>query len=237
MPQVFYYADRIFQSAGVETNNVQYVTVSIGAINVVMTCLAVSVCWGSLGSHLSSFTMCDPGCHLHPETLCAVRVLHGPLLNTTLIKCAGIKCCAPGIWSLNPFCLFQVFIVESLGRRILLLAGFGLCCGSCAVLTLALNLQVCGWGARWAWPGTCWGTNPWCVLNWVLYSGKISVLVDLPKVNPTRATVLLGWIPLPAHCVHTFASICWKQRSYVDHVLSGYVCLWGHSWEQRRTLL
>uniref|UniRef100_A0A8C3C1P8 Solute carrier family 2, facilitated glucose transporter member 5 n=1 Tax=Cairina moschata TaxID=8855 RepID=A0A8C3C1P8_CAIMO len=71
---VFYYADRIFQSAGVETNNVQYVTVSIGAINVVMTCLAV-------------------------------------------------------------------FIVESLGRRILLLAGFGLCCGSCAVLTLALNLQ------------------------------------------------------------------------------------------------
>ncbi|XP_030319389.1 solute carrier family 2, facilitated glucose transporter member 5 isoform X2 [Calypte anna] len=71
---VFYYADRIFQSAGVDTNSVQYVTVSIGAINVVMTLLAV-------------------------------------------------------------------FIIESLGRRILLLAGFGLCCLSCAVLTLALNLQ------------------------------------------------------------------------------------------------
>ncbi|XP_074416862.1 solute carrier family 2, facilitated glucose transporter member 5 isoform X4 [Larus michahellis] len=72
---VFYYADRIFQSAGVDGNNVQYVTVSIGAINVVMTLLAV-------------------------------------------------------------------FIVESLGRRVLLLAGFGLCCVSCAVLTLALNLQI-----------------------------------------------------------------------------------------------
>ncbi|KAF1519570.1 Solute carrier family 2, facilitated glucose transporter member 5, partial [Eudyptes chrysocome] len=72
---VFYYADRIFQSAGVDSNDVQYVTVSIGAINVVMTMLAV-------------------------------------------------------------------FIVESLGRRILLLAGFGLCCVSCAVLTLALNLQT-----------------------------------------------------------------------------------------------
>ncbi|XP_062449388.1 solute carrier family 2, facilitated glucose transporter member 5-like [Rhea pennata] len=71
---VFYYADRIFLSAGVDKNNVQYVTVSIGAVNVVMTFLAV-------------------------------------------------------------------FIVESLGRRILLLAGFGLCCVSCAVLTLALNLQ------------------------------------------------------------------------------------------------
>ncbi|NWS71334.1 GTR5 protein, partial [Crotophaga sulcirostris] len=72
---VFYYADRIFLSAGVDENNVQYVTVSIGAINVVMTLLAV-------------------------------------------------------------------FIVESLGRRVLLLAGFGLCCVSCAVLTLALNLQT-----------------------------------------------------------------------------------------------
>ncbi|KFV72303.1 Solute carrier family 2, facilitated glucose transporter member 5, partial [Dryobates pubescens] len=71
---VFYYADKIFRSAGVKEDSVQYVTVSIGAINVVMTLLAV-------------------------------------------------------------------FIVESLGRRILLLTGFGLCCVSCAVLTLALNLQ------------------------------------------------------------------------------------------------
>ncbi|NWS12986.1 GTR5 protein, partial [Pachyramphus minor] len=72
---VFYYANRIFESAGVDSNSIQYVTVSIGAINVVMTLLAV-------------------------------------------------------------------FIVESLGRRILLLAGFVLCCASCAILTLALNLQT-----------------------------------------------------------------------------------------------
>ncbi|NXB33656.1 GTR5 protein, partial [Eulacestoma nigropectus] len=71
---VFYYADRIFKSAGVDSSSIQYVTVSTGAINVVMTLLAV-------------------------------------------------------------------FIVESLGRRILLLAGFVLCSASCAVLTLALNLQ------------------------------------------------------------------------------------------------
>ncbi|OWK53326.1 solute carrier family 2, facilitated glucose transporter member 5 [Lonchura striata] len=71
---VFYYADRIFESAGVHSSSIQYVTVSIGAINVLMTLLAV-------------------------------------------------------------------FIVESLGRRILLLAGFVLCSASCAVLTLALNLQ------------------------------------------------------------------------------------------------
>lgn len=72
---VFYYADRIFQSAGVQSSSIQYVTVSTGVINVIMTLLAV-------------------------------------------------------------------FIVESLGRRILLLAGFVLCSASCAVLTLALNLQA-----------------------------------------------------------------------------------------------
>ncbi|NXQ61063.1 GTR5 protein, partial [Anthoscopus minutus] len=72
---VFYYADRIFESAGVPSSSIQYVTVSIGAINVIMTLLAV-------------------------------------------------------------------FIVESLGRRILLLAGFVLCSASCAILTLALNLQT-----------------------------------------------------------------------------------------------
>ncbi|XP_068027597.1 solute carrier family 2, facilitated glucose transporter member 5-like isoform X1 [Anomalospiza imberbis] len=72
---VFYYADRIFESAGVHSSSIQYVTVSIGAINVVMTLLAI-------------------------------------------------------------------FIVESLGRRILLLAGFVLCSASCAILTLALNLQT-----------------------------------------------------------------------------------------------
>ncbi|NXH50177.1 GTR5 protein, partial [Dicaeum eximium] len=72
---VFYYADRIFESAGVPSHSIQYVTVSIGAINVVMTGLAV-------------------------------------------------------------------LIVESLGRRILLLAGFVLCSASCAILTLALNLQT-----------------------------------------------------------------------------------------------
>ncbi|NWW01695.1 GTR5 protein, partial [Oreocharis arfaki] len=72
---VFYYADRIFESAGVDSGSIQYVTVSIGAINVLMTLLAV-------------------------------------------------------------------FIVESLGRRLLLLVGFLLCTASCAVLTMALNLQT-----------------------------------------------------------------------------------------------
>ncbi|KFV42513.1 Solute carrier family 2, facilitated glucose transporter member 5, partial [Tyto alba] len=87
---IFYYADRIFQSAGVARNNVQYVTVSIGGINVIMTLLAV-------------------------------------------------------------------FIVESLGRRVLLLAGFGLCSVSCAVLTLALNLQT--------------------VVSWMSYLSIICVIV------------------------------------------------------------
>uniref|UniRef100_A0A8C5RIQ2 Solute carrier family 2, facilitated glucose transporter member 5 n=1 Tax=Laticauda laticaudata TaxID=8630 RepID=A0A8C5RIQ2_LATLA len=41
--------------------------------------------------------------------------------------------------------IVAVFVVEALGRRILLLAGFGICCAACAVLTIALNLKVIWW--------------------------------------------------------------------------------------------
>ncbi|XP_039223732.1 solute carrier family 2, facilitated glucose transporter member 5-like [Crotalus tigris] len=75
---VYYYADRIYSNAGIAESRVQFVTVGTGAVNVVMTIIAV-------------------------------------------------------------------FIVEALGRRILLLAGFGICCVACAVLTLALNLKAIWW--------------------------------------------------------------------------------------------
>ncbi|KAL8198358.1 UNVERIFIED_CONTAM: Solute carrier 2, facilitated glucose transporter member 5 [Gekko kuhli] len=71
---VYYYADKIYESAGVNADDVQFVTAGTGAVNVVTTLLAV-------------------------------------------------------------------FIVEALGRRILLVAGFGICCVACAVLTVALNLK------------------------------------------------------------------------------------------------
>ncbi|XP_074162453.1 solute carrier family 2, facilitated glucose transporter member 5 [Sminthopsis crassicaudata] len=71
---VYYYADQIYREAGVAVNDVQYVTVGTGAVNVVMTILAV-------------------------------------------------------------------FIVELLGRRLLILIGFSVCCLACIVLTIALSLQ------------------------------------------------------------------------------------------------
>nr|XP_033778352.1 solute carrier family 2, facilitated glucose transporter member 5 isoform X1 [Geotrypetes seraphini] len=71
---VYYYADSIYSSAGVEDSSVQYVTVGTGSVNVVMTMLAA-------------------------------------------------------------------LIVDALGRRILLLTGFGICFIACAMLTMALKLQ------------------------------------------------------------------------------------------------
>ncbi|XP_067873117.1 solute carrier family 2, facilitated glucose transporter member 1a isoform X3 [Heterodontus francisci] len=71
---IYYYADSIYRSAGVKENDIQYVTVGTGAVNVFMTIAAVS-------------------------------------------------------------------IVEAVGRRLLLLVGFAICCTSCAVLTMCLNLQ------------------------------------------------------------------------------------------------
>ncbi|XP_036084215.1 solute carrier family 2, facilitated glucose transporter member 5 isoform X3 [Rousettus aegyptiacus] len=71
---IYYYADQIYVSAGVNTHDVQYVTVGTGAINVVVTFLAV-------------------------------------------------------------------FVVELLGRRLLILLGFSICFTACCVLTAALALQ------------------------------------------------------------------------------------------------
>eukprot|EP00069_Balaena_mysticetus_P008889 bmy_06045T0 len=71
---IYYYADQIYLSAGVRAQDVQYVTVGTGAVNVLMT-------------------------------VCAV------------------------------------FVVELLGRRVLLLLGFPICCTACCVLTAALALQ------------------------------------------------------------------------------------------------
>ncbi|KAK2885622.1 hypothetical protein QQF64_020961 [Cirrhinus molitorella] len=72
---IYYYADSIYSLAGVAEDHVQYVTVGVGAVNVLMTIAAV-------------------------------------------------------------------FIVEKSGRRLLLLIGFGVCCGACVLLTVALHLQT-----------------------------------------------------------------------------------------------
>lgn len=113
--------------------------------------------------------------------------------------------------------------MESLGRRILLLAGFGLCCGSCAVLTLALNLQVCS-----------------CItLVLLVYFGVgvggLSVPACLSKVNPGRVMMLLcECFSLPIVFVPV-ASCSWKQRWYTEHELNSLACQLGHSWQQGMT--
>lgn len=41
--QIYYYADQIYLSAGVASNDVQYVTAGTGAVNVFMTIVTVSI--------------------------------------------------------------------------------------------------------------------------------------------------------------------------------------------------
>ncbi|XP_054576455.1 solute carrier family 2, facilitated glucose transporter member 5 isoform X2 [Eptesicus fuscus] len=72
---IYYYADQIYENAGVSKDNVQYATAGTGAVNMAITILAV-------------------------------------------------------------------FVVELLGRRILLLLGFSICFCACCVLTVALVLQT-----------------------------------------------------------------------------------------------
>lgn len=59
--------------------------------------------------------------------------------------CGGGRLAAPEP-PLSPAPALQVFVVELLGRRILLLLGFSICFCACCVLTVALVLQVRGCG-------------------------------------------------------------------------------------------
>ncbi|XP_078281213.1 solute carrier family 2, facilitated glucose transporter member 5 [Rhinoraja longicauda] len=72
---IYYYADNIYRTAGVLENDIQYVTVATGTVNVFMTVAATA-------------------------------------------------------------------IIDKVGRRVLLLTGFAICCTFCMVLTMSLNLQA-----------------------------------------------------------------------------------------------
>uniref|UniRef100_A0A3Q4MH67 Solute carrier family 2, facilitated glucose transporter member 5 n=1 Tax=Neolamprologus brichardi TaxID=32507 RepID=A0A3Q4MH67_NEOBR len=56
------------------------------------------------------------------------------------VRESDIQYVTVGTGAVNVF--MSVFIVEASGRRLLLLCGFGICCGACVLLTVALNLQV-----------------------------------------------------------------------------------------------
>ncbi|KAM4873365.1 solute carrier family 2, facilitated glucose transporter member 5-like isoform 3-T3 [Thomomys bottae] len=61
---IYYYADQIYLSAGVASNDVQYVTAGTGAVNVVMTIVTVFVVelWGRRLLLLLGFSICLSAC-------------------------------------------------------------------------------------------------------------------------------------------------------------------------------
>ncbi|KAJ8378882.1 hypothetical protein AAFF_G00233160 [Aldrovandia affinis] len=59
------------------------------------------------------------------------------------VKESDIQYVTVGTGAVNVFMtIAAVFIVESSGRKLLLLIGFGICCGACVLLTIALNFQA-----------------------------------------------------------------------------------------------
>lgn len=61
---IYYYADQIYLSAGVKSNDVQYVTAGTGAVNVIMTILTIFVVelWGRRFLLLIGFSTCLIAC-------------------------------------------------------------------------------------------------------------------------------------------------------------------------------
>ncbi|KAA8591165.1 hypothetical protein FQN60_002108 [Etheostoma spectabile] len=61
---------------------------------------------------------------------------------TAGVKQSDIQYVTVGTGAVNVFMtMAAVFIVEASGRRLLLLCGFGICCGACVLLTVALTFQ------------------------------------------------------------------------------------------------
>ncbi|XP_036389301.1 solute carrier family 2, facilitated glucose transporter member 5-like [Megalops cyprinoides] len=58
------------------------------------------------------------------------------------VKESDIQYVTVGTGTVNVFMtIAAVFIVEATGRKLLLLSGFGICCGACVLLTIALTFQ------------------------------------------------------------------------------------------------
>ncbi|KAM4610669.1 solute carrier family 2, facilitated glucose transporter member 5 [Polymixia lowei] len=58
------------------------------------------------------------------------------------VKDSHIQYVTVGTGAVNVFMtIAAVFVVEASGRRLLLLIGFGICCGACVLLTIALSFQ------------------------------------------------------------------------------------------------
>ncbi|XP_041802723.1 solute carrier family 2, facilitated glucose transporter member 1a [Chelmon rostratus] len=64
------------------------------------------------------------------------------IYGTAGVKQNDIQYATVGTGAVNVcMTIAAVFIVEASGRKLLLLCGFGICCGACVVLTVALNFQ------------------------------------------------------------------------------------------------
>ena len=108
---------------------------------------------------MCGYYLCPAGGQTHGQAGTQLPLQKGGLGDRRRTSCAGgssrgAASCLAGLLSL-PACPLppplQVFVVELLGRRFLLLLGFSLCFTACCVLTAALALQVRRGGCGGGW--------------------------------------------------------------------------------------
>lgn len=101
-PQIYYYADSIYATAGVKPNDIQYVTVGTGAVNVFMTIAAVGTFFtATLKSHNKETSEGGLWCSLGPdvgshqqETMCLNRDFIAPGVHRGSLGATA----APPLW-------------------------------------------------------------------------------------------------------------------------------------------
>ncbi|KAK2105872.1 hypothetical protein P7K49_015386 [Saguinus oedipus] len=127
-----YYADTIYASAGVEAADSQYVTVGAGVVNIVVTVISVSEQEASF--LLEGFWPGVQGANTQ-------KVWNRPEQGRVVVKSVNVRP-RPGEQPLSHMRAAGAVLVERLGRRLLLLAGYGICGSACLVLTAVILFQV-----------------------------------------------------------------------------------------------
>lgn len=173
--QIYYYADSIFSSAGVKDDDIQFVTVGTGSVNVFMTIAAVRFTCEKL--YL---------CYFWSNIVT-------PSLSLSGKSSVAWECRAR--WDM--FHVYQVFIVEATGRRLLLLIGFGICCAACFVLTIALNFQVFKSHLKHSYSDaySLTRTNTHPLLHWPFYN-----LTPNSCWTSLLKPVIKAWLPDTGSC-------------------------------------
>lgn len=145
LPQIYFYADYVFRESGIPDDKIPYVTVGTGACECItaLTCVSISY------SRCYSITMQFRHSFMLQQTKREIRSCAQQLVGMIDYFTHRTKCTSHArsfgqkvFRSCDMLCVLQGMLIESVGRKVLIIGGYTLMSICCILLTLTLNFQV-----------------------------------------------------------------------------------------------